>query len=69
MARHYRNQFAPWQPDKQVFQVVPADLSCINSMVILTKSQPFKGAQSQAEAYATERVNNALWLMMNGGIQ
>jgi ABC-type glycerol-3-phosphate transport system permease component len=69
MPRFYRNQFAPWQPDKQVFQVLPSDLSTINSLVIVTHSTATKAAQSSVEAYATERVNMALWFMCNGGIK
>lgn len=49
MPRFYRNQFTPWQPSKQVFQVVPADLSTINSMVIVTERKPSTEAQSTLE--------------------
>lgn len=69
MARSYRNQFAPWQPDKQVFQVVPADLSTVNSLVIVTGSKPTRVSQGMVEAFATERANMTIWLMMHGGIQ
>lgn len=69
MPRFYRNQFAPWQPEKQVFQVLPSDLSTINSMVIVTHSVPSKAAQCNIEDYAKERANNALRFMCNGGIQ
>ena len=69
MARYYRNQFAPWQPDKQVFQVLPADLSTINSMVLVTHSTPTRAAQSQVETFSTERVNTLLWFLTNGGIK
>jgi hypothetical protein len=69
MRTTYRNQFAPWQQKKQVFQVIPMDLSTINSMVIVTGSKPGRASQGMVEAYATERVNMALWLMMHGGIK
>jgi hypothetical protein len=69
MPRSYRNQFTPWQPDKQVFQVLPNDLSTINSMVIVTHSAPSKLAQCTVETYSAERANNALWFMCNGGIR
>lgn len=67
MPRFYRNQFAPWQPGKQVFQVLPNDLSTINSMVIVTNSAPTKVAQALCENFAAERVNVMLWFLCNGG--
>ena len=69
MVKQYRNQFAPWQPDRQVFQVIPVDLSTINNLVLATGSKPTRVSQGMVEAYATERVNMTLWLMMHGGIK
>lgn len=69
MPTSYRNQFIPWQQDKQVFQVLPVDLSTINSIVIVTGSKPTRVSQGMVEAFATERANMALWMVMHGGIQ
>lgn len=68
MPTSYRNQFLPWQQDKQVFQVLPVDLSTINSMVIATKSKPTRVSQGMVEAFATERANMTIWLMLHGGL-
>lgn len=68
MPRFYRNQFTPWQPDKQVFQVLPMDLSTINAMNNW-RTDRIRNSQASIEAYATERVNNLLWMVTNGGVR